>query len=250
MSSSVVINSVTSNLDGYTATVVTSGVPTGPLSFYIGRANEPTLAFPAVFSGTGPYTVVFPHHDAWYVWAYDNNGLSYQGVPEIIGLTTLLELHELGGLLRDIIWRNKSMIEVAMRHASYPNVTLKQVVYGSSTAITAYPAVQVMEPSFSDDWAFIAYGKDYNWKATIKCIDVHQDEDSEAALITTMTQAVAKLILGNPVYNTITLPGGTSITNCIAGFVDVDERELGEQYEATGTINWSGNSIAQDSGGM
>jgi hypothetical protein len=249
MSTSIAIESIVNVEDGATATVTTTGTPSGLVQFKASRQPVYSTAVGVSSAGTGPYTVVLPNPGLWYVWALDTGGVVAEPEAVWVSLTEVCELEAVGVKLRDILRDNKKGIESLMRSV-YPETTLKCAHYGSPALIDDFPAVLVRDPRDDVEWAFFPYGEIHTYRFTIFCLVVHPDEQSEMDFATQFGEAV-KYILRQPHYLSFTLDSGVVIDNCHVSDIRVDDADLGGDaaHGAVASLSWSGVAVKQHTEG-
>lgn len=242
---------------GLSASVVLSGSPSGPLSFWISRVPDSAEAIPSPFTGAGPFIVTVPHPELWYFWAKDNDGFSADtdenGDPAykaaFCDVSGNPEANEIGHYLSDILWRNKQGIEAILR-GEYSLATLKRVSYGFPGEIPDFPALCVCNPRWSwEDFAAPAV-KNYTFTFDVAALVEHADEESKLSFATKLAEAAGK-ILSQPYYRQKKLASGRSYY--LAGTHEGNAQDIvidEDKFGTAASVIWTGQMLIQDTGGL
>src|ERR1700734_514278 len=110
MPTAIIVDSVEDSEDGTTAIVTTSGIPNGPIGFWVARVNVLATASIASFTGANPYIITLPHPGLWYIWPFDNDGVSNTPVAVYID-----ELNAVGRYIQKILQSEVIGINSALR---------------------------------------------------------------------------------------------------------------------------------------
>lgn len=248
MSNGVSIVSAANGLDGYSASVVISGTPSGPLSFWASRTPDVSNSLLCTHTGSNPYAISVPHPSLWYIWAKDDNGFTATPGAVWVGESDGIDLDEIGYAIRDVFLHNKTGLEAILRQ-DFPNITIKQIVYGSPILIEGFPSILVHRPRVSEQWVAFPWVKQHQYAFDIAFMLVHGDPQIRIQTVTRWTRA-GMFIINQPAYETLVLPSGLVVNFCQASEGNSDEVDLGDVgFGVIGSLVWSGLALKQDTGG-
>jgi hypothetical protein len=240
------IDTATSHRDGQHLDVTLSGVPNGTLSFVASRSNPPIYGYQAIpYTGTFPnLTLTFPSPYVWYLWAQDRTGLS-DSAAVWPNFSDNVALDETGIALEAILENNRKALDLMLRTV-YPGASFKQISYGISANILAFPSVLITNPGVKHAPDFASFGWRHDYSFTLAFMVIHQDEQSELRNAVKIAELSAQ-ILNQQAYNRIPLPCGQTLVDCKATQGEYAEFALDDVgWCATGTLVWSGWSLTQD----
>lgn len=241
MATGFTILGVKNILDGKSARVTLSALPSGPVVFRCSRIpEEETSRIITTVIQIDPqtYEVGLPTSALWYIWAGDASGIVDLPGAAWIGHSDTPSLDNAGVKLQEILTRNLPGLNAALQ-TWYPGTTVKQIVYGSAIDVRSFPAIVITKPSMADDYQGIPFVRTQTFSFEIHFYVLHQDKGS-------WTQAAARFmgsvmtILNQPDYDYMELPDMIlSMCHVSSGAVDEVEVEAGK-FAAIGTAIWTG----------
>jgi hypothetical protein len=229
--------------------VQTSGVANGTVTFWVSRTPDATSrTVTTITSDTnGTYVIETPHSDLWYIWVHDTDGYGPQMFAVWSGYTGTTDLDEVGNTVRDILIDNKTGIDAGLK-IWYPNIEVKQIIYGYEGNITDFPSILIHAPRLEARYVGFPYMRELTYRLSIETILMHSDEQSELGNVTRFAEIVLH-ILNNPTYADLTLANGVGINYCQATGAGTKDFKLGSYgYVASGSMEWYGLGISIDGG--
>ena len=247
MSTGFAIKSVVNPKDGATLSVILDGTPSASPTFKICRTPDYSraLSASAVLSG-GQYAVSVPHPSLWYIWAADSVGVVDAPGCAWCGLSDNPDLDLCGQKLQEILTANVPALNVALQ-SYFQAATVKQIVYGSASAITDFPAILITKPEERAQYMFLPYGREITYQLEIMFTIIHQDP---APMLRAASRFVARImeILNQPIYEGLILESGTPLAFCQCQEGEADESQVeANKWASTGSLVWSGKALLQDS---
>lgn len=247
MATSLAIDVLTAQAgSGNRANAILDGGGAGTIGFRCARVPDVTKSVicPAT-EVAGVYALTFAHPGLWYVWVYDDNGNSTEFEAVIVsGEMTRLDL--MGETLKSILDANRKGFEAYLRPV-YPDVKIKQVVYGSAANVHDWPSILITDGSQSSQYAFFPYGMEHTLHFMIEAIVLHDSEQTQMQATSRLGETIGNL-LRLPEYNDFTLSDGSTVSLSHVQEMGVTEYPVGQKFAASASIYWSGIVVVQDAG--
>jgi hypothetical protein len=197
------------------------------------------------YTGSNPYYVTVAHPALWYLWAVDDNGQCAEPCAVWTGTGNDVLLNEVGEALRARLWANKAGLEAMMR-GLVDVAELRQVVYGSATDVSDWPAVLVHSGRIEDEYVAFPYVRQLSLQFQVAFLIPHEDEQTLLPLATRLAMA-GMAILNQPEYDELLTDSGMRLYGCRAATGDMQDVQIDEKtWVAAGTLQWIGYGLLQD----
>lgn len=248
-----VIVSLVNNRDNLTCTAVLAAPPTGAIGFRASPIPEEVGSL----LGAGSVEVISPTEYRLtppppetegpyptrlvYVRAEDDSG---QSAPAAVWIGSLDEddVVEVMEKLRDRIWNNKAGIEARLR-VYYPQIELKQVIYGLFAQITEYPCIEIVQQELNEPFYMTAWTRRHEITAEICGYLAYDEPRSEEKLSAAFGRAVQR-ILNQRDYEQMRLASGIVLTGCQAQDLVFDRTFSNGRFFASWRMLWRGEYTA------
>lgn len=236
--------------DGAHLNVLIVGRPTGDVVFYVGRlpgGEDRQEVDSGSITGTNPFAITVPHPLAfWYVWVEDDNGFCAAADGDWVDYTGYRDIDEIGYCLRDRIVANQIAIEKSIQ-AYFPDQSLKQILYGSASAIREFPALLVTKPRRDpEEYVAAPMVQRHTYTFDIYCFILHQEKTTQVRQASQFMASVMS-ILNQPHYTLLKVNDSYTLDQCLARSGEADDSELDTgKWAAVGSLVWSGEGFIQD----
>lgn len=238
----IAILSLDSAGDGMHVVAELTGTPTGGVTFEASLEPQDGFVFVPHFEPTpGVYRIVLSHPDLWYIRALDSSGESPPS-PVWMAKTEESILNLVGEAVRGLIERHKTGIEMMLRKNYFPDLQIKQIVFGTALNINDFPAILVTKPRFQKKWVATGGLAEFTYMVDIYVQIFHNDAGTHLQASVRAGEALCQLINR---YDSIILSDDTPLAFCGAEEGDADDIaiEEGGPYCAIFSIVWSGISL-------
>ena len=228
--------SIAANTDGLTAVATLSGAPSGTLVFTASATPDGMDPQTIPYTGSGPYTLTFPFTYLWFVTANDTHGPSTAKPVWLKNIATFLD--ECGMWVQNRIKMYLPAIQAGIA-GTFPNTTIKQVLYGFAAQVVSFPSIVVSQPSASLNWIGTPFLAENTMSAVIAVDNQANTEITEIRMVTQIAQLIA-WILNQPSNLWFTLPSGIRCYEGAAAAYRGEQMMLENgRFPAAGTVSWS-----------
>lgn len=224
--------------EGSNALVVTSGNPSGTLTFMVCRTPSGTkIDTPSVSTGSNNWIVAIPSTGLWYVWTKDNNGTSAECKAVWKTYGDHFPLMDISIAIADRLKLNREGINAALRTVE-PNSEIKHIVAGNGSIISEYPAILIAPASRSNQFEFAPHTFIVNFGVKIYLYMFKEDSDPREDIVSQAAEAV-QYILNQKEYLSMSA-GGLCLSQCYVSDISLEENAGNDgRLQHSAVLSWT-----------